>query len=364
VIVTALRQLGIDDVKVVGQGPGRPNVIARVRGRGGGRSLIFNGHIDTRPPGDLDAWNSPPWEPVVRDGYLYGLGSADMKGAVAAMIHAAAEVARAEVVGDLILVFTADEEVDGNGARWLAEQGFLAADAAIIGEPGGITNDWEAIHLISRGVCVFRVTLSGTPMHSSLSDRLPSVNANVAMSRLIARFAAEASVMLKFPAHPVVVASPTMNPALVATGGVGYGVLPSTASFISDIRVVPGMTREQVQNDIDTFLERAAMDDPDLEAEFSIEHWHPPCEIDATHPVVTATVAAARDVLGKTLPFGVFPGGTDAPFFRLIAGIPTVPSFGPGLLTAAHRPNECISTKSIEDATAIYAGTAVRFLDA
>ena len=151
-----------------GATPVRRNVIARIPGRGGGRSLILNGHIDTKPPGDLDAWETPPWEPVVRDGRLYGLGAADMKGAVAAMVFAAAEVARAELAGDLVLVFSADEE-EGSacGARWLAEQGMIAADAAIIGEPSGLAHDWEAIRLVSRGVFLFRVDVEGTSMHSS-----------------------------------------------------------------------------------------------------------------------------------------------------------------------------------------------------
>ena len=154
VLVRALRELGIDDIEVVGPSPLRRNVIARVPGRGGGRSLILNGHIDTKPPGDLEEWIIPPYEPAVRDGRLYGLGTADMKGAVASMAHAAVEVAEAEVAGDLILMFTADEEEgSAHGARWLAEQGLIPpADAAIIGEPSGLVRDWEAIRLVSRGV--------------------------------------------------------------------------------------------------------------------------------------------------------------------------------------------------------------------
>ena len=91
----------------------------------------------------------------MRDGRLYGLGAADMKGAVAAMVFAGAEVARAGLAGDLVLMFTADEEEgSGCGARWLAEQGLIPpADAAIIGEPSGLARDWEAIRLVSRGVC-------------------------------------------------------------------------------------------------------------------------------------------------------------------------------------------------------------------
>lgn len=364
VLTRTLRSLGIDDVQVVGPSPSRPNVLARIRGRGGGRSLILNGHIDTKPSGDLDAWETQPWDPVVRDGRLHGLGAADMKGAVAAMVYAAAEVARAGTDGDLILAFTADEEEGAaSGARWLAERGLLAADAAIIGEPSGITRDWEAIRLISRGVFIFRVGVRGTAMHSSLSDQMPSVNANVEMARLIGRLASEAPSMLRYVPHPLAPRGPTVNAALAASGGSGYGVLPAAASFISDIRVLPGMTRDQIEEDIAAFLERAARDEPGLQTTFEVEHWLPPCEIEVTHPVVEALAAAAADVLGAAPPFALFPGGTDAPHFQLAAGIPTVPSFGPGLLTAAHRPNESISVQSITEATAIYARTARRYLD-
>jgi acetylornithine deacetylase len=153
-----------------------------------------------------------------------------------------------------------------------------------------------------------------------------------------------------------------MNPALVVSGGDGAGTLPGTASFMSDIRVIPGMTRSQVGDDIARLLDEAARQDPELDATFAIEHWHPPCEIDVEHPVVAAIQAATREVLGSAPPFGAFPGGPDGPFFDLVAGIPTVPSFGPGLLTAAHRPNESISVRSIEQATEIYARIAAEFL--
>ncbi len=363
VLVRTLRDLGIADVQVVGPAPHRRNVVARIPGRGGGRSLILNGHIDTKPPGDLDAWETPPWEPVVRDGRLYGLGAADMKGAVAAMAFAAAEVARAELAGDLLLVFSADEE-EGSacGARWLADQGMIAADAAIIGEPSGLARDWEAIRLVSRGVCLFRVDVEGTSMHSSLSDHLESVNANVEMGRLLARFAERGSAILRHEPHPLAPDGPTLNVALVARGGSGQGVVPGSASFVSDVRALPGMTADAILADVEGFLALAAEAQPFLRASVEVEAWLPACEIEPVHPIVQALAEASAEVLGTTPPFAVFPGGTDAPHFQLTAGVPTVPSCGPGLLTAAHRPNESITLQSIVEATAIYAGAARRFL--
>jgi acetylornithine deacetylase len=364
VVVAHLRRLGIDDVRVVGPSPERPNVLARVPGSGGGPTLILNGHLDTKPPGDLAAWETPPWEPVVRDGRLYGLGAADMKGAVAAMTYAAAEIAEDEVAGDLVLVFTADEEAGADsGSRWLAAQGLLKADAAIIGEPSGITREWEALRLVSRGVLIFRIDVRGTQMHSSLTDELPSVNASTVMARLITRLADEAPGLLRYAPHALAPLGPTLNAALVAESGVGYGILSGAASFLSDIRLLPGMTQEGIVEDLELFMARVRADDPDLDATLTVEHWLPPCEIAPDHPVVVGLAAAAAEVLGAAPPFAAFPGGTDAPYLQLDAGILTVPSCGPGLLTAAHRPNEWISVQGILEATDLYTRTARRYLD-
>lgn len=365
VLVRTLRDLGIDDVQVVGPTPKRRNVIARVPGRGGGPCLILNGHIDTKPPGDLDAWETPPWEPEVRDGRLYGLGAADMKGAVAAMVFAAAEVAAAEVAGDLVLMFTADEE-EGSacGARWLAEQGMISGDAAIIGEPSGLDRDWEAIRLVSRGVFLFRVDIEGTSIHSSLSDHLESVNASVEMGRLLVQFADSGPSILRHEPHPLAPNGPTINAGLLAQGGIGQGVVPGSASFVSDVRALPGMDREGILRDVEEFVAQAAESQPSLKATVEATAWLAPCEIQPSHPIVQALVKASAEVLGATPPFGVFPGGTDAPHFQLASGVPTVPSCGPGLLAAAHRPNESITVRSIIEATAIYAGAARRYLRA
>ncbi len=364
-VAERLRALGVDDVSIVAREPERPNVLASVPGRGAGRTLILNGHLDTKPPGDLAAWRTPPWEPVVSDGTLTGLGAADMKGAVAAMVYAAGAVAAAGSHGTLQVVLAADEEAGGAyGARWLAEQGLLAGDAALIGEPSGIIRDWEAIRLVSRGVAIFTVRVFGTQLHSSLSDQLPAVNANVQMARLIVRMDRERRSMLAYDPHPLVPKGPTVNVALVVHGGVGYGVHPGDGEFLSDVRALPSMTAEQIEADLRAYLARAEAEEPDLHAQLELMTWTPPCEIDAGHPLVRTLAEAAEAVLGRVPPFGAFPGGTDAPFFQLHAGIPTVPSFGPGLLPQAHTPNESIAVDSVVEAARIYARAATRFLDA
>ena len=111
-----------------------------------------------------------------------------MKAAVACMIYVAQAIREAglQLKGDLLLAFAADEEAGADyGAKYLAPQLRGAADACLIGEPSGWERDWQGIHLISRGLCAFQVRVTGTQMHSSLSDRMPSVNANVEMARLV-----------------------------------------------------------------------------------------------------------------------------------------------------------------------------------
>ena len=142
--------------------------------------------------------------PELRDGRLYGLGSSDMKAAVAAMAFAAAALrapGMPELRGDLVLAFVADEEDGGvHGSKFLAPR-LHGVDACLIGEPSGWERDWQGLHLVSRGVCCFRIRVHGTQMHSSLSDRMESVNASRLMAELLVSL--EDEFELDFVPHPL-----------------------------------------------------------------------------------------------------------------------------------------------------------------
>jgi len=367
-VTERLQELGVDDITRVGLDETRPNVLARVRGTAPGRTLILSGHIDTKPAGDMEAWETDPWDPVLRDGDLVGLGSGDMKAAIAGMMYAAAALAHAQqsgegFAGEVVLVFTADEEAGAQfGSKWLADNGHLQADAAVIGEPSGITTEWQSVHLVSRGAALFKIAVSGTQMHSSISDRLPGVNATVKMARLIDRMDREFKSYLSYDEHPLCPTGPTVNVGVMASGGVFYGVYPGNAEFACDVRTLPGMTEKMIKADIGRFLADAMADDPELRAEL---RWHlmvPAVEIDADHPVVAALVEAAAEVLPSAPTLDAFPGTTDAPYFQLTAGIPTVAAFGPGMLPRAHSPNEYMNADGAALSSKIYALAALHYL--
>jgi acetylornithine deacetylase len=346
--------------------PTRPNVVGDVVGKRTGHILMFNGHIDTKPTGELSEWATGPYDPVIREGRLHGLGSADMKGAVAAMVYAGAALAEVGVPqGTLRVVLTADEE-NGSlfGARFLAGQPDFAADAVVVGEATGMQSPWAYIAVASRGIACFRVRVRGTQMHSSLSDQVPSVNASVKLSHVLSRMASE--FRPRYPVNSLVPGGPTVNLGVTLSGGVFYGIYPGHAEFGIDVRTVPGMTHPELQADLAGFLEILSREDPELDV--AVEPvpelaWFQPSHIDPSHPLVAAAQSAARDVLGRDVPLGTMPAFTDGTHWHL-AGSACIPAFGPGTLLVAHRPNEHIEVAEVVAAARIYALTAIRYLSA
>ena len=366
VTLAEMNRLGLTGAEIAAKQPHRPNIIYRLRG-GPGSVLMLCGHSDTKPVGDASQWHTDPCEPVFHDGKLFGLGSTDMKGAVAAMIYATAALQQCNstLAGDLLLVINADEERSmAFGSEFLATDYGIQADVALLGEPSGIDGpEFEFLHLLSRGLCCFTIRVFGTQMHSSLTDRLPSVNANVKLAEVLTRMNRE--LQLTFTPHALCTA-PTINLAVKIEGGVGFGVCPGIAEFQADIRTLPGMTRQQLQEDVETFLDSLRRDDPELRVELEFAppplDWMPPTEVPADHPLVAALLTAAEQVLGWRPKLSAFPGGTDAAKFQGLAGIPTIPSFGPGWLRLAHGPNECVSVEAIVQAAKIYALAAQTYL--
>ncbi len=367
VILSEMKRLGLTGAEVAAKEPHRPNVILRLRGRRPGPVLMLCGHSDTKPVGDASQWKTDPFVPVFEDGKLYGLGSTDMKGAVAAMIYATAALQQSgtDLAGEVLLVINADEERSMKfGSEFLATDYGIQADVALLGEPSGIDGpEFEFLHLVSRGVCCFKIRVLGTQMHSSLTDRLPSVNANVKLAEVLTRM--NRDLRLTFSPHSLC-AAPTINLAVKIEGGVGYGVCPGVAEFQADIRTLPGMTRDQLQGDLEKCLDSIRHDDPELQIELEFEQppldWIPPTEVSADHPLVAALLAASEQILGWRPKLSAFPGGTDAAKFQALAGIPTIPSFGPGWLRLAHGPNECVGTEAIVQAAKMYALAAQTYL--
>jgi succinyl-diaminopimelate desuccinylase len=333
--------------------PNRSNLVARIRGTGGNGSLIFSGHMDTVPPGDI-AWEFDPYGAAEKDGRIYGRGASDMKSGLAAMAIAVMEIARSRVAlqGDLILAATAGEEVDCCGARAMVEEGLLQdAAAMVIGEPSN-----GRIFIAHKGALWLEITAYGKTAHGSMPEQ--GVNAIEHMNRFINtlrdqfRFRYEADDLL---------GEPSLNLSVIS-GGVKTNVVPDMCRLQIDIRTVPGQNHQEIVEELRR-LSAELEEQTHARFEVTVLNDKPPVRTSASHGVVSLALATAEELFGQTYePAGVryF---TDASVFVPGSGgrLPVI-IYGPGDETLAHQPNEYVEIHKYLDSIRFYKELAIRFL--
>jgi acetylornithine deacetylase/succinyl-diaminopimelate desuccinylase-like protein len=337
----------------------RPNLVSTIDFGAGGSHLVLSGHLDTKPVGAAN-WTVDPFGADIDGDRLYGLGSADMKAAIAAMLVATRQVVAdgALTSGRLTLLLTADEE-DGStfGAKYLAAEGFdLAADALVIGEPGGIRDDFDSLHLVSRGLGRFTVTARATQTHSSLSSIFERRNAGLDLADALLALRGVVDVTVPPDDDGLRDWGATVNPALTFRGGVGYGVLPEAMTATVEVRTVPGMTDADLLADLRAAIgPRVSHSGGDVAVEFdnAPHHWIEGTQVRASDPLVASINRVAEGVLGSALPLSVFPGTTDTSWFAP-SGIPSLPALGPGLIARAHGADEWVSVAAVEQSVELY----------
>jgi len=272
-----------------------------------------------------------------------------------------------EFKGCITIVLSADEEAGSTfGAKVLVENG-LKGDAILITEPSGMYEDFDSLGLACRGVLLGKVIIYGTQMHSSISDKGNCINASVKMAQVLIEFNKNLKKSLNYDPHYLYPNGPTINPGVMVNGGIFYGVIPGEASFNFDIRTIPGMNNEKLVSDIKKFLTNLMKNYKDLKAELVLEKYPLdnllPAEIDRNHPLVRSCVTVTKQVLGREPKLIGVPFSTDAIYLGNELNIPTIPSFGPGLIKLAHAPDEYIEIKSVIEAAKIFAGVSINYLN-
>ena len=344
----ALTALGLN-VEHVEPMRGRVNTLGVLRGAGGGAGLLWNGHIDTVPLGNLDNWTVDPLGGEVKDGRVWGRGSGDMKGAVASAMTAvkALQDAGVRLRGDLHIHAVADEEFFGRyGTQHLCEKGYVrGVEAAIVGEAS--TRDGRIMARPAvRGRTLVNIRVKGKSAHSSRPQM--GVNAVLKMSKvLLAIDGAE----FRFPRHGLL-PDPTIAPGTTIRGGTKDNMVPEDCEAVCDVRTVPGMSPEGVVEDIRAIVRVLASRDPDLHATVTAPLSKPPSEIPVTHPLYRAAAEATVKAVGYELePLGA-EGSNDTSHITNIAGVPAM-AFGPGGGNA-HAPDEWADIRTHLDFAKIY----------
>jgi succinyl-diaminopimelate desuccinylase len=343
------------DCEVVSLEPGRPNLICRAASGRPGPSLLLTGHLDVVGAGPAEEWQLEPFGGAVRDGAVWGRGSADMKGAVAAMT-AAARLVRGRggpECGELVLAFTADEEGTGRwGLPALVESGLIAADAAVVGEPCGVAADFEFVGLATRGFALVGIEVETAGGHSSLYDtaRPHAVAVACALQRELERSFRPSPLE-----HPVFPGGPTVVAGTLIEGGEHYGVLPPRARLGLEARLLPGAEPERFLDELRAFLSPLVPEGVRIAIELERDGWGDAVALDPSHPLARSALTQVQAAGYVDAEFGGMLGFSEGAFLAG-AGIPCLTALGPGRLDRAHRANERVETAAITAAVGIYAG--------
>jgi acetylornithine deacetylase/succinyl-diaminopimelate desuccinylase-like protein len=354
-------ELGLPAPERHGPRAERPNLLMSLGS--GAPTLLLAAHMDTMPPGDEAAWSGDPYRLEERGGRLVGLGAADMKASIAAMLFAAARLREdPPPAGTLTLAFTADEEAgSAEGMAWLCANGLIRADAAVMTEPSSVSDEsWTKLYVAQRGQCVAELVATGTPGHSGLGEPGPDRAAPVFAAGLQALLGTD-----PFPgaAHPADGTRPTVNVATTVRGGETPFSHPAELRATIEVRTIPGMTEPGVLAAL-----QAVLDGAGLEGRVRVERapgtaWIPSGETVGEGPLLDAARHAWRQVLGSEPELGVLPAGTDSSHVDAL-GIPALPAFGPGSLAVAHKPGESLPAADLATAIDLFEALARRYLPA
>ena len=326
--------------------PARVNVVGILKGSGGGKSLLMNAHMDTV---GVEGMIGDPFGAEIREGRMYGRGTQDMKGSLAAMLGAVKALAdsRVELAGDVLITAVADEEHASIGTDDLVKH--VTADAAIVTEPTNLT-----LCRAHRGFIWYDVETYGRAAHGSRFRE--GIDANMRMGRFLARLDKLEQELRHRPSHPLV-GPPSLHAARLQ-GGAEISIYAAHCLLQIERRTTPGETEKQVTAELQAIIDELAAEDTTFKATVKPAFMRNPFEIGAEAEIVQALEGAMIDCTGAKPIHSGQSFWTDAAILA-DTGIESVligPTGG-GL----HSAEEWVDLRSVVDLAEILAETAVRF---
>ncbi|SFE92858.1 succinyl-diaminopimelate desuccinylase [Bacillus sp. OV194] len=358
-IVDYLKDIGLEVYyeEVV---PGRPNVIAIYDSGISGKTLLFEGHTDVVTEGDLDSWTYDPFGGEISNGKIYGRGSCDTKGNLAAAISAVHSMKKsgAAFKGKIILCIPCDEEGMMMGIKHFIKNGWANdVDGAIICEP-----EENQICITQKGAMRIVLNTYGKMAHGAMP--LTGINPVTRMAKLIVELdKLEQTEKERLGEHPYL-GWPSITPTILQApvkGEPQINVVPAQCMATLDIRTVPGQEHEQLRSKIEDIIERLSEEDDDFKATLELIEDRPWTETPKDHEVVQAMAQAYTQVTGKDPVYNGVPGATDGTFLHL-AGVPIVTT-GAGDRYIPHHADEYVDIKELVETVKLYTLSAHNFLE-
>jgi succinyl-diaminopimelate desuccinylase len=339
----------------------RLNLMARFDTGKAGKLLILEGHTDVVTEGDLSAWTRDPFSGEIENNILWGRGSADMKGGLAAAIIAAITIKELvlegvlDLRGELRLLIPCDEEGMMSGIKQMVRHGWhtrngLVADGAIICEPEELE-----LCLFQRGGIRVAMRFMGKQAHGAM----PYAGINPIpwlASAVLAIGQLESELQAKTPEH-LMLGKPYITPTVLEAGSlVQLNVMPGEALLALDIRTVPGIDHCEIHTRLRRILESIA----NARTQYEIIDDRPWTATDPKAEIVRVLEQASRTVLGREPRYGGVPGTTDGTFL-FQAGVPIV-TVGPGDREIPHQANEFVRISELVASAKLYAEATALFL--
>ena len=341
------------EAELVESMPGRPSVGAVLAGRGEGPRLILNGHLDTVPIDDGDLWTVDPFGASVRDGFMYGRGTCDMKAGLAVQIAVAHHLVkhRERLKGSLVLHFAAGEERAEPGTLSLLEAGYRG-DYGIVTEPTELR-----IAAATRGLAPLQIHLKGRSIHASRGH----LGINPAWGlKWVLEALEQYRHDLEKRNHPLL-SHGSCTPTVV-NGGVTPNAVADSIDLWVDRRLIPGETVDGELREVTQRLLAARPADSQVEVEVSVAYNRfEPAEISVESPLVHQLVRSVERVTGRPGEVYGAPYSSDVRNLVNDAGIDAV-NFGPGNVAECHCADERVELSQLEAAARAIADTAAELM--
>lgn len=321
---------------------GRPNILATLKGTGGGRSLMLNGHTDVIPVGNGEGWSDDPWSASIKDGRIYGRGSCDMKSGVASHVLAVQYLKELGLTpkGDVMIDIVIDEEVSGHGTLDTVIRGYTA-DAGISGETSDL-----AVQPACIGRIWFEIEIQGKP--AGIQQRyngISGIELGYKIVKAVQELEDERVATVRHPLYPNPLDS---LPCIIGSFQAGNypSAFPATALLKGSIGTVPSEDHEGVKQSLVKKIAECAAADPWMKD-------HPPVvrfvgydaeasEIPVDHSIVKTVSKAYTEITGKEPVISGRQGAADTRFLNSYGHTPTV-IFGPGSTAVMHANDEWVS---------------------
>ena len=347
------------DARMEEVSPGRPNVWALWSGDRHGKTLLFEGHTDVVTEGRAEEWKYPPFGAELVGSRIYGRGSCDTKGNLAAAVMAVKAIKDSGVrfAGRLLLCHPVDEEGMMLGIKHFIRQGHAeGVDGAVICEP-----EENQLCVAQKGAMRVEATVRGKMAHGAMP--LSGVNPVTRAARFVVAVGELEREEISRHGEDEFLGYPSITPTILLGPECGepqINVIPASAYVALDIRTVPAQSHREIVARLEECLAGLAAEDPDFEADLEVIEERLPTETDTNDPLVQAMTAAYTQLVGEPPRYNGVPGATDGTFLHAWANLPIVTT-GAGGRTVPHHKDEWIDVDELFTTCRLYAATALYF---